>query len=316
MAGARRAGRSGGGEITPLRLLMVCGVLLVLVLAALRFVPGSPFGTKAAASWSEGGAAGDRPSAGAEAASRAERPTPAATSAAPSPLEIAPTDVKIDATGWWSWAMQDTRTGEIHGSSNMTRTSTTASLIKAWIGADFLRRSAEQDSTPSDARLAQVSTMIRDSNNEAAQALWQVVGESASITRLISTCGLTDSSAYKDLWSNTNLSARDITRLGACIVSGKAAGPKWTDWLLDEMRQVRGTGDFGIRKAFPAAEQKSIAIKNGWVTRDAVGQWNVNCLAIGDGWTMGVMTVYPASLGYTYGANICKSVAQQLRAAV
>ena len=55
------------------------------------------------------------------------------------------------------------------------------------------------------------------------------------------------------------------------------------------MRAVRGTGDFGIRKAFPAAEQKTIAIKNGWVDRQAEQEYHVSCLAIGDGWVIGVM---------------------------
>jgi hypothetical protein len=101
--------------------------------------------------------------------------------------------------------------------------------------------------------------------------------------------------------------------MAACIADGRAAGPKWTSWLLKEMRLVRGVGDFGIRKAFPAKVAKTIAIKNGWVTREDSGNWEVNCLAIGDGWTMGVLTRYDASLGYEYGAGICQKVAAQLR---
>ena len=77
--------------------------------------------------------------------------------------------------------------------------------------------------------------------------------------------------------------------MGDCIADGRAAGPKWTKWLLDEMRLVRGVGDFGIRKAFPAAVQKKIAIKNGWVDRTSEQEMHINCLAIGDTWTMGVM---------------------------
>ena len=110
------------------------------------------------------------------------------------------------------------------------------------------------------------------------------------------------------------LSPADIARLGACIADGRAAGPEWTDWLLDEMRAVRGTGDFGVRKAFPAAERKTIAIKNGWVDRQAEQEYHVSCLAIGDGWAIGVMARYEINRGYPYGAGICEQVGEQLRA--
>jgi hypothetical protein len=282
--------------------------LLGLVLAGvgLRTLPGSPLSAEAAS----------RTETNAPSTSAAAKPKPSPTrSPTPSlkPLAVRPAKVTIDSSGWWSWAMIDRRTGKIYGSTNLNETNTTASLIKSWIGADYLRRAAESGQTPSETRMQQLRVMIRDSDNQAAQSLWVAIGGSASIGRLVKTCKLTDSSAYKNLWSNTRLSARDTARLGVCIADGRAAGPKWTKWLLNEMRAVRGTGDFGIRKAFPVSTQKNIAIKNGWVTRDAVGEWHVNCLAIGDGWTMGVMTRFPASLGYTYGAKICEDVARQLK---
>ena len=287
-----------------LSFVLVVGVFLVV--AGLRFVPGSPFAPAGAtASVSGPGAVAAAPG----------RPAPSPTKTVPPlpPLAVRNAPVKVSVDGWYAWAMMDERTGKIYGSRNMASTSTTASLIKSWIASDYLRRSAEQGTTPSRSRLAEVSTMIRDSDNEAAQDLWEVIGQAKAISRMVDKCDLTDSSAGGNSWSLTKLSPRDITRLAACIQDGRAAGKKWTNWLLNEMRSVRGIGDFGIRKAFPAAAQKSIAIKNGWVTRDATGEWNVNCLAIGDGWTMGVMTRYPASKGYSYGANVCRSVAAQLR---
>lgn len=286
--------------------------LLGLVLAGvgLRTLPGSPISAKAASRFENASPSASAP------VKPTPKPTPTPTAKpTPSlkPLAVRPAKVTIDSSGWWSWSMIDRRTGKIYGSSNMKQTNTTASLIKSWIGADYLRRAAENGQTPSAARMQQLRIMIRDSDNQAAQSLWEASGGSASIGRLIKTCKLTDSSADKTRWSNTNLSARDTARLGVCIADGRAAGPKWTKWLLNEMRAVRGTGDFGIRKAFPASTQKNIAIKNGWVTRDALGEWHVNCLAIGDGWTLGVMTRYPSSLGYTYGAKICENVARQLK---
>lgn len=308
MTRRRRSSRRRGGAALWWLLGIVALAGLALAGLGLRTLPGSPLAAKAAGSRWEA-----TPSAsGSASSSPSPSPTPSPTPSL-APLAVRPAKVTVKSSGWWSWAMLDQRTGKVYGSSNMASTNTTASLIKAWIGADYLRRSAEQGQTPSDARMQQLRIMIRDSDNNAAQSLWQAVGGSASIGRLIKTCKLTDSSAYRNLWSNTRLSARDTARMGACIADGRAAGKKWTKWLLAEMRAVRGTGDFGIRKAFPASAAKTIAVKNGWVTRDALGEWHVNCLAIGNGWTIGVMTRYSASLGYTYGAKICESVGKQLR---
>jgi len=279
MRSRRRAEPSRTGLVIG-GLVAMTGVVILL----LRFVPGSPLIASAAAPQSSSG-----------------------------DVIVEPGPVSVKVSGWYSWALLDQRTNKITGSKNMTSTNRTASMIKAWIGADYLRRSAERKVTPSQARLDQVRIMIRDSDNAAASDLYEVVGGSASTKRLISMCGLTDSKPGPTSWSDTRLSARDTARMADCIDDGRAAGPKWTSWLLKEMRLVRGVGDFGIRKAFPSSIQKTIAIKNGWVTRSDNGAWEVNCLAIGDGWTMSVLTRYDAARGFTYGTTICKNVAAQLR---
>ncbi|GAA1373791.1 serine hydrolase [Catellatospora chokoriensis] len=221
--------------------------------------------------------------------------------------------VKVTTSGWYNWALMDRTTGEIVGSKNMHETNMTASMIKAWLAADYLRRAAEDGRTPNAAQLADVRKMIRDSDNAVASALWNELGGRTTITRLISICKLTDSQAGPD-WSKTLLSARDTCRIAHAIGTGTAAGPKWTGYLIDEMRAVRGEGDFGIRRVFPAAEQPAIAIKNGWVQRGELGVWNVNCMALGDDWTMAVLTRYPIGLAMSHGVNIAKSVTTQVRA--
>jgi hypothetical protein len=294
--GRRRRQRSSSAGLIAGVSALVLGVILI----GIRFVPGSPLSAQAATAGTAGAAR-----LGHAAASPSPSPLP--------PLEVAAADVTVNADHFWSWALMDERTGKITGSDNMDATSTTASMIKSWIAADYLRRNAENDQTPSNARMNEVSIMIRDSDNNAATDLYSVVGKSSSTKRMIAMCGMTDSFPGKVSWSDTLLSARDTVRLADCIADGRAAGPKWTDWLLNEMRDVRGVGDFGIRKAFPAAESKTIAIKNGWVVWDDDGLWHLNCLAIGDDWTMGIMMRYPAAKGFAYGSSLCKSIASQLR---
>jgi hypothetical protein len=313
MAGNRRADRRGGGEASPLKLVAIAVILIGLVLVSLRLLPGSPFESNAAARWGDAGTASDR-STGTPSDRSARQPAPQ-PSPSPSlePLPFQAKDLNLDIEGWYSWSVLDRRTGKIIGSDNMAETNTTASMIKSWIVADYLRRTADAGDTPSDAKLADATSIIRDSDNTRAEQFYNLVGRSASIKRLISMCKLTDSSVAPDGgWSRTALSPRDTARLGNCIVTGTAAGPKWTKWLLNEMRLVRGTGDFGIRKAFPAAEQKQIAIKNGWIDRTKEQEMHINCLAIGDTWTMGVMVRYPINMGYQYGMDNCEKITEAL----
>jgi hypothetical protein len=219
--------------------------------------------------------------------------------------------VTVSSPGFWSWALLDTGTGAIAGSANLGATNDTASMIKAWLAADFLRLGTERGVPPAHGDLDLLRRMIRDSDNEAAEAIYRRNGATASIRRLSTRCGLTDSRATPNYWSLTMLSARDAARMGLCIADGRAAGPQWTPWVLDEMRQVRGAGRFGIVEALPPAVAGRTAIKNGWLLRKD-GQWRVNCLAIGDGWVLAVLLRYPGSLPMAHGASVCRQIAAQL----
>ncbi|MEU0152976.1 hypothetical protein [Micromonospora fulviviridis] len=305
MAGSRR--RPGSDHRT-LAYSAVAVILVGLVLVSLRFVPGSPLRPTAG---SHSAAAGTR-----SASTPTDRNARPAPSPSPSlePLPFVAQDLSdLNIKGWYSWSVLDKRTGEIIGSKNMGETSTTASMIKSWIVADYLRRTADAGQTPSEAKLDDATQIIRDSDNTRAEQFYNSVGRSASIKRLIQMCDLTDSKVASDGgWSRTELSPRDTARLGRCIDDGRAAGPTWTKWLLNEMRLVRGVGDFGIRKAFPAKVQKTIAIKNGWIDRQKEQEMHINCLAIGDTWTMGVMVRYPIGMGYDYGMDNCEKITEAL----
>ncbi|QSB14363.1 hypothetical protein JQS43_23180 [Natronosporangium hydrolyticum] len=239
-----------------------------------------------------------------------ERPAPVPMAAAParSPEDSGAPE---QSTEFVSWALLDRRSGQITGSEPLTATSTTASMIKVWLVADHLRLAEEAGEPPDQVRLDQFSLIIRDSDNGYAQRLFQELGAHESIERMIRICGLTDSSAVRNLWSNTRLSARDTARMAECLADGRAAGSAWTSWLMDEMRAVRGIGDFGIRDALPPAQRAQVGIKNGWVIRDDENAWHVSCLAVTDEWAMGVLTRYPAELGHEHGAELCRALAEQ-----
>ncbi len=233
-----------------------------------------------------------------------DRPSP---TRAPSRRSIS---VRFAEATFASWAIADRATGEVTGSANLAEPGDTMSMIKAWIAADFLR---EHATSVTQADLGELSVMIRDSDNDIAVDFHHRNGEKVSINRMISLCGLTESHAGRITfrWSDTVMSARDVARLGLCLGDGRAAG-SWTGWLLNEMCLVRGDGDFGPRKAFPAPAASAIAVKNGWFSRPEDGLWHFACLAIGKSWTLGVLLRYPAELGEEHGHELCQAAGEQL----
>lgn len=226
--------------------------------------------------------------------------------------------VVVDFKGeFLGWAMRDAN-GVIVG-ENTTSTSSTESMIKTWVVADFLRVH-----TPSEYDLYRGSEAIRWSDDNHTQVLYQANGGDKSIERMIELCGLRDTKVYDNWWSRTQMSPRDAVALGECLANGTAAGPVWTPWLLNEMRNVqgstaakeqwatRGGGRWGIIDGVPGSMAATVAIKNGWTSIGSDGNWHLNCLAIGDDWSMSVMMRYPSSLGLDYGAGVCRDVASQL----
>ncbi|MFF0231332.1 hypothetical protein [Micromonospora sp. NPDC005254] len=264
----------------------------------------------------------------------APAPTP------PPPPTLAAGRVSVSFKGeFFSWALMDRQTGKISGSSNMASTSSTESMLKAWIVSDYLRQLKDRE-LPANLKKA-ASLAIRNSDDDAANAVYKAAGGSYAVPpggqpgpvvkRAISICGLTDTKRgnvpkYEGWWSFTRMSPRDAVRLGDCIADGKAAGPKWTKWVLSEMSQVKGTtaakdqklksggGRWGIINGLPKSitAQGPVSIKNGWTAINYDGNWHVNCLAVNGKWSLAVMLRYPIKNGLDYGAQVCASVATQL----
>jgi hypothetical protein len=255
----------------------------------------------------------------------------------PAPPTLAAADVRLDVDGFASWALLDRTTGRISGSKNITATSSTESMIKAWIVSDYLQQFTSKK--PSATMLRNASLALRDSDDDATESLYKAAGgysggsTSPVVNRMIKACKLTETRAVVPpgskvvWWAYTQISARDAVRLGECIKNGTAAGPKWTSWVLDEMTKVRGTtakkdqeerrggGRWGIIDGLPKellASSGPVSIKNGWTQLGSDGQWHVSCLAITDKWVLSVLTRYSGKLGLDYGANVCASVASQL----
>ncbi len=282
--------------------------LAIIIVGAARLVPGSPL-----AAAGIGGESSTTPAATGE--NTATPPSPSLSPPGLAPLRFRSGPLLVKTEGFVSWALMDRRTGQIWGSKNQAATTWPASMIKAWLVADDLRRVAENGQTPSHTRLGELEAVIRNSDNNLAEATYRRNGRSDSINRLIKMCKLTDTTASSRGWSFTNISARDTVRMADCIGDGTAAGPQWTPWVLDMMRRIR-IGDFGIRKALPTDEAAKVSIKNGWLYYNDDRNWHINCMALSDTWAMSVLQRYRGhgtwSSDFAYGQNVCREVAKQL----
>ncbi|MFY1685645.1 hypothetical protein ACN265_29405 [Micromonospora sp. WMMD730] len=280
--------------------------------------------------------AGDDPTGGTGGGTAEKVPAPAPTAPPTPTLADAPVSVTFKGE-FFAWALQDRKTGQVSGSKNMTSTSSTESMLKVWIVSDYLRELGDQK--PPASMLKNASLAIRDSNDDATNRIYAKSGGSYRaldngrpgpvLKRAIDICGLKDTKpgnvpGYEGWWSFTRMSPRDAARLGDCIADGKAAGPHWTKWVLNEMAQVRGSvskqlaraggGRWGIIDGLPdeITKQGPVAMKNGWTPLSYDGNWHVSCLAVTDKWSLAVMMRYPVRQQLTYGAKVCASVATQL----
>jgi hypothetical protein len=236
-------------------------------------------------------------------------------------VTLSPRPVSVRGTVFFGWSLLNRQTGAVAGSGNRdSGTNSTESMIKAWIASDYLRRLDAAGRTPTATALHELTLMIIDSNDNMAQKYYVIDGGNAVVQRLISMCGLKETTVYNGWWSKTRMTPADAVRYGSCVASGKAAGKRWTPWILKTMTQVRGGvnyqqattggGRWGIIDALPVAMVTTTSIKNGWTAYQGV--WHVNCMAIQKDWVLAVMMRYPSGDGLRFGANVCASVTRQL----
>jgi hypothetical protein len=238
---------------------------------------------------------------------------------------VTPTSPKFERFGW---AFLDRRTNTVVGSDNKdTMQNTTESMVKPWLAADYLSHLGGNKLT--GAMSTTITSMIENSDDTAADAMYNADGGLPSISRLISTCGLTETRPDTQGWSYTLITPADAVRYAECIADGDAAGPTETSWLLSLMLNVHGEvtdnspsdftmqgGHWGIIDALPESLAKDTAIKNGWTYIYNDKRWHINCLAVHPDWALVVeMQFYRSSwdtAGLQQGANACASVTRQL----
>ncbi|HZB49838.1 MAG TPA: serine hydrolase [Mycobacteriales bacterium] len=247
-------------------------------------------------------------------------PAPRAAPQQPDPLAAAAARARriTDSTREWaSFTLADRKAGRLVGDTRTDEVTNSESVVKAWLAADLLATAAARKRPLTGYERERMVGMIRVSDDNAAEVIWRRLGGDASIRKMIRTCRLTDTRVYPGWWSLTQISSRDMVRLGACLTPGrgKLLGRAASKQLLDLMRTVAPSNAFGIQQAQPAGKGVRVAVKNGWTEHGGTGLWNVNCLALwgpDQRWVLAVTTRYPIARGLDYGAGVCRRVTAAL----
>jgi hypothetical protein len=194
-----------------------------------------------------------------------------------------------------------------------------ASVMKVSIAIAILRQLHAQGQPVSSMIMADLTSMIEQSDNDAAQRLWVYEGASDALLVTERTAGLTQTAFQQGHgWGFSLTTAHDQARLEAMLAGGRMIDAQSTQLVLNLMHHVISSEQWGFADSVDPAIAP--AIKNGWYEDTDAPVWRIHCTAIFDSallahpFSIAVMTRYPATLGMGYGEDTCRGVAQRLGA--
>lgn len=242
----------------------------------------------------------------------AERPATAVASAPKKPVRAFPWEARMKAaihfarrrTGAVSFAVVDERS-RIHGFHRGARYSS-ASVVKAMLLVGYLRKGGVRGRRLHGSEKATLGPMIRRSDNAAATAIHNRVGN-LGLRRLARRAGMKRFTP-NDVWGGSQITARDQARFFFRIRG--LIPERHRSYALGLLRRIVGGQRWGLPPARPKGWR--IHFKGGWTP--AGGGWRVHQVGLlrrGDRhFSIAVLTEGGPSLGY--GASTITGVARRL----
>ena len=155
---------------------------------------------------------------------------------------------------------------------NADKTFKTASIMKVSVMASLFLQNGFNDTTED-----QVSIMIRESDNDAVDLLWNQAGGDQGFINMWKKMGLTHTTLNEDgHWGLTTTTAVDQVRLIQSVVyRNDLFTADQQQKMKDYMVSVVPNQKWGVSAGIPSSS--SIAIKNGW-SPSAKNNWRINSI--------------------------------------
>ena len=171
-------------------------------------------------------------------------------------------------------AVDDLTTGQT-ASYNGGDDFVTASIVKVDILSTLLYQLQQSGESLSDEQRELATTMIENSNNDAASDLYDDDGEATGIDAVNKAFGLTDTTVGADgYWGLTTTTVTDqIKVLRQVFTSDSLLTSSSRDYIQDLMSQVEADQRWGVSAA---ASRGSYLVKNGWLPNPDL--WEINSI--------------------------------------
>ncbi|MGW2896529.1 serine hydrolase [Streptomyces sp. NPDC001212] len=192
-----------------------------------------------------------------------------------------PVPVPVAVTGGATVAVAARRLGSGASAGYGDAVFDTASIVKVGILAALLLRAQDAGRRLTARERTYAAAMIGHSDNDAASALWRVIGGADGLDAANERFGLTETTGGDGpLWGLTRTTAADQLVLLRQVFGGAGAerselGEASRTYLQGLMGRIAPGQDWGVSAA---ADGSGWALKNGWLPRGATGLWVVNSI--------------------------------------
>jgi beta-lactamase class A len=184
-----------------------------------------------------------------------------------------------------SVAVENLGTG-VAASYNVSDKYVTASIVKLDILCTLLYQAQLSGHSPSDSEMALATTMIENSDNDAAQHLFEDEGGSPAITAANEVFGLTDTAVEENSvdeagysWGDTTTTAVDQLQLLRLIfTTSSVLTASNRSYIKSLMSNVESDQRWGVSAVAddPSPSGSDYMLKNGWLPRRVTNLWEIN----------------------------------------
>jgi hypothetical protein len=153
----------------------------------------------------------------------------------------------------------------------------TASIVKVDILATLLLQAQDAGRRLTATEKSYAITMIENSDNDSATALWDVIGKASGLDAANKTFGLTGTTGGDGaLWGLTQTTAADqLALLQQVFGDDSKLSSASRSYIQGLMGQIEADQQWGVSAAADGSKWK---LKNGWLARSTTGLWDVNSI--------------------------------------